>query len=57
MDSSIPVLIVFSCLVTGSIFGAGSSLKHSRDYQTFVEDKSNYYLVDESGKPVSQEPQ
>ena len=55
MDSSISVFIVFSALCAGSLFGAGTNIKHARDYQSFIDNPGNYYLVDESGHPVSKE--
>ena len=55
MESTVSVVIVFSSLLAGSLFGAGANIKHSRDYQGFIENASNYYLVDDDGEPVSQE--
>ena len=55
MNAPIAACIVTSCLVLGSLTGAAEKIGDDIHYNSFIENSENYHLVDDLGRPVSQE--
>lgn len=55
MDIPIAACIVSGCLLLGSLTGAAEKIGDDIHYNSFVENPDNYHLVDDLGRPVSQE--
>lgn len=55
MNVPIAACVVASCLLVGSLTGAVERFGGDASYEDFVNDPSNYHLVDDLGRPVSQE--
>lgn len=55
MNVPIAACVVASCLLVGSLTGAVERFGGDASYENFVNDPSNYHLVDDLGRPVSQE--
>ena len=54
MNVPIAACVVASCLVVGSLTGAAERIGGDANYKGFLNDSSNYHLVDDLGRPVSQ---
>jgi len=47
--------LITCCLCVGSLTGAAEKMGDDMHYNYFIENSENYYLVDDLGRPVSQE--
>ena len=55
MNLPIVASVVTGCLMIGSLTGAAGKLADDKIYNDFLENPDNYHLVDDLGRPVSQE--
>lgn len=56
MTLPVAAYLVFGCFVVGSLTGAADKMGDNRGYKGFLSDPDNFHLVDDFGRPVSQEP-
>lgn len=54
MDKGIIAIIVAGCVGSGACLGGYSAFSQDLGYDRALSDPGFYYLVDESGYPVSQ---
>ena len=55
MNVPVAAYVFAGCLFVGSLTGAAEKIGGDASYRNFVQDPSSYHLVDELGRPVSQE--
>ena len=55
MDVPVAACIITGCLFLGSLTGAAEKIGDNISYESFLENPDNYHLVDDLGRPVSQE--
>ncbi len=55
MNAPVAACFIASCLLVGSLTRAVERIGGDASYENFVNDPSNYHLVDDLGRPVSQE--
>jgi len=56
MNAPIATCLFAGCLFIGGLTGAADKIGGDVYYENFIQDPSSYYLVDDLGRPVSQEP-
>jgi len=56
MDKGIFALVLAACVGGGACLGGYESASQSAHYRETLNNPDFYYLVDEAGNPVSQEP-
>lgn len=55
MNVPVAAYVFAGCLFVGSLTGAAEKIGGDASYRNFIQDPSSYHLVDELGRPVSQE--
>ena len=56
MNIPISACLISGCLLVGGLSGAVEKIGNEIYYDGFINDPANFHLVDDLGRPVSQEP-